>query len=50
MTMPISALWEAPHGSPKCCIPAGELAALKKKMQVYRKEEHFRKLQEEQEL
>jgi hypothetical protein len=48
--MPIPALREALRGSPKHRIPAGKLAALKKRMQVYHEEECFQMLQEEQEL
>ena len=50
MTTPVPALQEAPRGSPKCCIPAAQLAALRKRMVGYREEERLRKLQEEQEL
>ena len=49
-TTPVLALRDALRGSPKCRIPAGKLVALRKRMEVYRKEEHHRELQEEQEL
>jgi len=50
MTMPVLALQDAPHGSPKRRIPAGKLVALRKQMEVYHEEERHRELQEEQEL
>jgi hypothetical protein len=50
MTTPILALQEALCGSLKRHIPAAQLAALRKRMAGYRKEECLRKLQEEQEL
>jgi hypothetical protein len=49
-TTPVLALREAPRGSPKHCVPAAQLIALRKRMAGYREEERLRKLQEEQEL
>jgi hypothetical protein len=46
--MPIPPLRDALGGSPKRCVPASELADLRKRMVVYREEEHHLELQEEE--
>ncbi len=47
---PVPPLRDEPCGSPKHCVPASELADLKKRMVAYREEERLWKLQEEQEM